>query len=72
MVINVLHLPTADVAALGDDQDDESNHVREYDVESRAGLSTGTRNFSPNLIIHTFRGVCFRCWPISGEALLRI
>lgn len=32
MVINVLHLPTADVAALDDDQDDESNHVREYDV----------------------------------------
>ena len=72
MVINVLHLPTADVAVLDDDQDDESNHVREYDVESRAVLSTGTRNFLLYFIIHTFRGVCFRCWPISGEAFLRI
>ena len=75
MVINVLCLPAADVAALDDDQDDESNDVSEYDVQIRAGLSTGTRNFSPNLlrlIIHTFQGVCFRCWPITGEAFFRI
>ena len=75
MVMNVLHFPTADVAALDDDQDDESNDVIEYDVEIRAGLSAGTRNFSLNLlylIIHTYEGVCFRCWPISGEAFFRI
>ena len=53
VVINVLHLLTADVAALDDDQDDESNDVSEYDVEIRAGLSTGTRHFSPYLLYLT-------------------
>ena len=77
MVMNVLHFPSADVAAaaLNDDQDDESNDVSEYDVEIRAGLSMGTRHFSLNLlqlINHTFQGVCFRFWPISGEAFFRI
>lgn len=63
------------VAALNDDQDDESNDVSEYDVEIRTGLSTGTRHFSLyflHLIKHTFQGVCFRFWPISGEAFFRI
>ena len=46
MVMNVLHFPTADVAALNDDQDD----VTEYDVEIRAGLSTRTRHFSLYLL----------------------
>lgn len=75
MVINVLHFPTADVAAFNDDQDDESNDVSEYDVEIRAGLSTGTRHFSLyllQLIKHTFQGVCFRFWPIIGEAFFWI
>ena len=75
VVINVLHLPTADVAALDDDQDDESNDVTEYDVEIRAGLSTGTRHFSSYLLYlikHTSQGVCFRCWSIGGEAFIRI
>ena len=75
MEMNVLHFPTADVAAFNDDQDDESNDVSEYDVEIRAGLSTGTRHFSLHLlqlIKHTFQGVCFRFWPIIGEAFLWI
>ena len=75
MVINVLHFPTADVAAFNDDQDDESNDVSEYDVEIRAGLSTGTRHFSLyllQLIKRTFQGVCFRFWPIIGEAFFWI
>ena len=46
MVMNVLHFPTADVAALNDDQD----NVIEYDVEIRAGLSTRTRHFSLSLL----------------------
>ena len=75
MEMNVLHFPTADVAAFSDDQDDESNDVSEYDVEIRAGLSTGTRHFSLyllQLIKHTFQGVCFRFWPIIGQAFFWI
>ena len=78
MVMNVLHFPTADVAAFNDDQadqDDESSDVSEYEVEIRAGLSTGTRHFSLyllQLIKHTFQGVCFRFWHIIGEAFFWI
>ena len=75
MEMNVLHFPTADVTAFNDDQDDETIDVSEYGVEIRAGLSTGTRHFSLHLlqlIKDTFQGVCFRFWPIIGEAFFWI